>query len=376
MNVQDQCLEINVPGEAFPLRFKTKQEVGDWITQEGLRWNFLNVEGAISGEFRAAVQNIKNHWAAIPDGEFSINIQNPSSKATIDQLHTAFSSELNVRLLPSDSSKGKQILSLVDSQLISQQEAAWAYGHATKILEQVDLPLNTASKIKGAVIGFLIKIGARPYDEKKLKENLDNLFAKGEEQLKAIEENRSTAIERLKKLEDDYTNKMALKAPVEYWKARSNKHSKKATIFFSAFAGWLLFWAGLSYKYLLPLLNSEVASTIKDDPRSAITHDKFLEMPIFYISVLAVIIVFWIARQFLRTYLSHYHLFLDAEERAIAIQTYLALLHNEKNAIANSERQLVLSTIFRPTATGMVQEDSGPPSSLNYIQGLIAGREK
>ena len=335
----------------------------------------MNVESSIINEFSAALQNIKNQLAAIPDGEFSINIQNPSSKANIDQLHTVFSSELNVRLLPSDSSKGKQILSLVDSQLISQQEAALAYGHVTKILG-VDSQVNTPSRIKGAVIGFLLKIGARPYDEKTLKENLDNLFEKGEQQLKAIEENRSTAIERLNTLEDDYTNKMALKAPVEYWKARSSKHSKKATIFFSAFAGWLLFWAGLSYKYLLPLLNSEIASTIKDDPRSAITHDKFLEMPIFYISVLAVIIVFWIARQFLRTYLSHYHLFLDAEERAIAIQTYLALLHNGKNAIANSERQLVLSTIFRPTATGMVQEDSGPPSSLNYIQGLISGREK
>jgi hypothetical protein len=72
MNEQCQCLEINVHGEAFPLRFKTKQEVNDWITQEGQRWRFLNVESSIINEFSAALQNIKNQLAAIPDGEFSI----------------------------------------------------------------------------------------------------------------------------------------------------------------------------------------------------------------------------------------------------------------------------------------------------------------
>lgn len=66
----------------------------------------------------------------------------------------------------------------------------------------------------------------------------------------------------------------------------------------------------------------------------------------------------WIVRIFVRLFLSHIHLLQDARERAIMVQTYLALLR--KDAVTEKERELILAVLFRPAATGIVKDDAMP----------------
>ena len=74
----------------------------------------------------------------------------------------------------------------------------------------------------------------------------------------------------------------------------------------------------------------------------------------------------WLARIIVRIFLSHLHLETDAKERVTMIQTYLALLR-EEHALKENERQVILQTLFRPSATGIVKDDGIPPSIIDIV---------
>ena len=85
--------------------------------------------------------------------------------------------------------------------------------------------------------------------------------------------------------------------------------------------------------------------------------------PYWKLALLGIIAVLgvWLARLIVRIFLSHLHLGTDAKERVTMIQTYLALLR-EEHGLKDDERQLILQTLFRPSATGIVKDDGIPPS--------------
>lgn len=51
------------------------------------------------------------------------------------------------------------------------------------------------------------------------------------------------------------------------------------------------------------------------------------------------------------------------------IHTYLSLLR-KKNALNEDERQLILQTLFRPNATGMIKDDAGPANLVDLINRM------
>ncbi|HBZ36947.1 MAG TPA: hypothetical protein DEO59_00225 [Balneola sp.] len=57
--------------------------------------------------------------------------------------------------------------------------------------------------------------------------------------------------------------------------------------------------------------------------------------------------------------LSNIHLRTDADERRVMILTYLSLLRRE-NAITEEDRKVILQTLFRPSATGIIKDDNLP----------------
>jgi hypothetical protein len=72
--------------------------------------------------------------------------------------------------------------------------------------------------------------------------------------------------------------------------------------------------------------------------------------------------VIWVARILVRDYLSLKHREVDAREREVMILTYSALLAEDKK-LDRDDKQIILSSIFRPSATGYVKDDMAPQMS-------------
>jgi hypothetical protein len=73
-----------------------------------------------------------------------------------------------------------------------------------------------------------------------------------------------------------------------------------------------------------------------------------------------------------RLFLSEHHLAINAEERATMALTYLALTADEK--ADEKERALVLASLFRPTADGIVKDDAAPDLAPGAILSKILAR--
>lgn len=80
-------------------------------------------------------------------------------------------------------------------------------------------------------------------------------------------------------------------------------------------------------------------------------------------------ILFWGGRILTRIYLGNVHLTNDAAERAVLIETYLAL--NADGGISPEERELMLRTVFRPSTDGVVRDDAAPFLSPQAILSAL-----
>ncbi|WOI45625.1 DUF6161 domain-containing protein [Acidovorax sp. BLS4] len=74
----------------------------------------------------------------------------------------------------------------------------------------------------------------------------------------------------------------------------------------------------------------------------------------------------------MRLYLSAHHLRIDADERAVMVQAYLALTNEGK--VTEAERVLVLGPLFRPTVDGIVKDDGAPDLSAASILSKLLRR--
>lgn len=155
-----------------------------------------------------------------------------------------------------------------------------------------------------------------------------------------------------------YEEFMNLKAPVQYWEDKAKKHRKSS----DSYASSLLIYSVFSFIFLgLGLYN------LADHLVQIATSDKPPAVYFVLVSVGIVLttIIFWVARILTRLFLSQHHLAIDAEERAVMVQTYLAM--TATNVASTDERAIVLSSLFRPTADGIVKDDGAPdlgPSAL------------
>ncbi len=158
---------------------------------------------------------------------------------------------------------------------------------------------------------------------------------------------------------------MRLKGPVDYWSAKAVTHSGKAKDYRKVLVGFGAI-AGLALTIGLYYLSShaiEVASLEKPPA---------IYLVLTTLGIVATTIVFWIARILTRLFLSEHHLSIDAEERAVMAQTYLALI--SEGAASDSERAIVLTSLFRPTADGIVKDDAAPDFSPSTLLSNIAPR--
>ncbi|TCS10486.1 hypothetical protein EV278_11768 [Caulobacter sp. BK020] len=173
-----------------------------------------------------------------------------------------------------------------------------------------------------------------------------------QEQVAALSQEKDGAIESIRRTEKTYSEHMGLKAPVTYWRRKAKSHLLKSRIvgvlglLFAAAMVTLGVTQGVSW--ILDL----ITKVFKETKQWQATYS------VLGIAAFVLTIIFWIGRLISRTYVSESHLAIDAEERAVMVETYLAL--TQENKIDTSERVLVLGSLFRSSSDGLVKDDGAP----------------
>lgn len=168
----------------------------------------------------------------------------------------------------------------------------------------------------------------------------------------------NAAVSKFQETESLYKEHMRLKAPADYWSEKAKTHEENANILklklidFAVYGGLVL----LLFLLILFYFAVDIASEDKPTP---------LYFILASVGIAFTTVLFWSGRIFVRLFFSQHHLSIDAEERAIMAQTYLAL--TAEGTAGEKERAIVLASLFRPTADGIVKDDAAPefsPASL------------
>ncbi len=156
------------------------------------------------------------------------------------------------------------------------------------------------------------------------------------------------AISDLNKVKDTYSEHMKLKAPVKYWTDKATEHIAES-LQYRKYIAWYVPIALVVVVGSIFLLGWKSGSYI--DQHVLLVFDAAI---ILILTTTAL----WGARILVRLFLSEHHLALDATERAVMAETYLALVNG--GAADKSDREALLKAMFRPTADGIVKDDGMP----------------
>ena len=175
-------------------------------------------------------------------------------------------------------------------------------------------------------------------------------------------------------IETLYRNDMATRAAVTYWQDREQSKKRDrvlsliATIVFMALTlGAAVFWPLMTQRFGLP--------TPAPIPTDGKTLSPLTEILQFLAGgrVLAVVLGIWCIRLCVRNYLAALHQGADAAERAVMVQTYLALLRDEEVAknpeLTKPMLPAMLQAIFRHASDGYVRDDAIPLTTPPLLGG-------
>lgn len=376
------------------IQFKDYEELKAWILAEQPKWSWLisymNSDGNLSNILNNgqmwAINNLHSHimnYQGNPEG---------SRQQVIEIFRNYLGGQRAVR---SESPAGKFILKMAEKEPV---QAAWALAMLTAPAASLNLNAQSTASMDGVLRAVLWLNGLKGTALSE-KAALDDLFLSAkeshrqnqeviddsrnalkafdvdrEERLAAFELQRDQAVkaaadtfdaelvvakQRLAALERTYEAHLALSAPVRYWQRKARTHSKSLKWMIGTTLGAaLLFVAGISLevRYLMPTIDG------KSWPQP-------WKLGLVLLSLTMVI---WLLRLLVKVTLSQLHLKTDAEERMVFANAYLALLKRDK-AIDPTDREMILQTLFRPSATGIV-DDGGPATPIEIITRAISGK--
>ncbi|MCG8344671.1 MAG: DUF6161 domain-containing protein [Chlorobiales bacterium] len=205
---------------------------------------------------------------------------------------------------------------------------------------------------------------AQKSEVSKLLQRYSNYFEKQErESLKLRKERKiefdnliASSKSELGNIEKTYNDKLALQSSVKYWEEKGVQH-KKLSVLFS-------FLSSMLAVIIAVLLYAEIRGVVGLEQR-------LVDLPVWKISmvILTAVIGVWALRIFVRLLLSNLHLMTDAQERRTMLMTYLALLR-EGHGPTEEQKELILQTLFRPSATGIVKDDGIPSVMAKWVNTI------
>jgi hypothetical protein len=376
------------------LTFSNWKDIVRWLKTESANWEWMVPGDGITDRFGLAT-TVRNGWNNLQSNATEWQNQGQPLSVIKDSLDGLWTNGLAT----SESRSGRLILDI--QKAAGERAASFAYAF---IRAQIRLnEAETRDDLLGAMLAALPSLTTSADLSERLQEerqryrsSISNTLTKLRDddaaRVEAAEDKASRAAQIIAKMvrkrrdrwveaqrawqvssteavnsiqavEAAYLEKMALKAPVQYWKTKSQEHRRREkqaardlTVFFllaSLILGMSYFESGRA------LLNVQQAH------------------PSIYFIVSAGLVIastfaFWIGRLLTKLYLSEHHLRNDANERAIMTETYLAL--TAENAAAEGDRNIILGALFRGTPDGIVKEEGPTDFSIQALLSRFAIR--
>ena len=152
---------------------------------------------------------------------------------------------------------------------------------------------------------------------------------------------------------------MQLAGPMSYWKGKSRVHEGRIT----GLRNWAI---GVGIAGVVVMLLSAQALLPWHHPADTI--------PWRPIGLFLIVSTFslWLLRLVIKLLLSNIHLAVDAQERVVMINTFMALIRRPESAagLRKEDIAIVLAPIFRPSTTGVIKDDGGPTSLGEFLTRL------
>ncbi len=165
--------------------------------------------------------------------------------------------------------------------------------------------------------------------------------------------------------EEFYEKKLAVKNAVTYWSKKAESHKSNSYIF-GIIAGLLM---ALSIIGIFNFGNYIIELDLKDingNGRKILTETGALQLWVYGFFIISMTLIIWFIKLLVKVFLSNLHLLSDAKERETMIQTYLAF-EREENTLKDTDRDLILPSIFRVSSNGYIKDDSSPNSPISII---------
>jgi hypothetical protein len=388
-----------------PLQFETAEQLEVFLGQEKALWAWT--QQAISGPPDSFVGLYRQNWIA-PIEPLLTQWKNADPQSA-ENARQSISNQLNQRF------RERQLLSALDPEAAALSELAKTSpqmaGVALMVVmgRQQQIPQEAMHSIEayrigvakglailagiepsvteGLKISFASVIEATKKDAATLRRSITTFDKSAASSLSAADDAAKQLFINLRKYSDHQTAEqelafselenqldgtrnayekfMELEGPVRYWRGRGRENLRSA----KRVRNFLIFYAFLATGVLYFLFD-HAAKFIPAEGQS-VPYAALFKVGAF--TLLVTTAIFWIGRILLRVYFSDRHLAKDAEERRTMIMTFLALA--KKNNVADDDRKLVLSAIFRPGADGIVKEDSGPDTAAATLIAGLFGRK-
>ncbi len=164
---------------------------------------------------------------------------------------------------------------------------------------------------------------------------------------------------KINELKKTYEELLKLKEPAEYWKTRAKKLYTEGNSFRNLLICMIVLTA-ISLYFLLWLTPEGMLLSFIKGQASAI------KWSIIYATFISFMVVG--IRALLKAMFSSYHLSRDAEEREQLTYFYLSL--RKESDISDSDRNLIMQSLFSRSDTGLLKEDSAPTMPSNIIDKI------
>ena len=311
--------------------------------------------GAVKGRIQA------DRWLALFDADTTLNPINV--KKYVDSLFNNLKSHVTA----GENEVAKIKEARLSVERLSESMEPWTEEKKAKITLEIQVLLSTMKR------DIESKISHITLDAKKDSDAISSIRHDLERSLLTADQAASTRtnelLDSLKKHVDSgridsdrewakltatYGEALTLKAPSVYWSTKGRVHRSNAIWFACATAALsIVACIALSCIYIYLFGTTEVSKVP--------TWSQVLP------AALASVLALWFIKTFIRITLSHIHLSMDASERSVMIESFLSM--SKEHSITRDQRTALFTAIFRPTANGLVGDESPPVPLLELLKG-------
>lgn len=168
------------------------------------------------------------------------------------------------------------------------------------------------------------------------------------------DENRN----KLEKLERAYAEKLRLEGPAKYWDTFAENYEMRGR----EWRNWALGIAGVFFLFGFVFLHKSPSWFLSPEFTAASLRGTVLV-------ALAVSILIYFIRLFVKLSTSAYHLSRDARERYQLTHVFLAMI--KEGAIETKDHEIILQALFSRADTGLLKTDGGPTMPTGPIGNIL-----